>query len=103
MPWESPSIRFRCFLRTSLTRLPLTHRRRANLKPQAEPDDALAEKRGNGWRSVRTFPPGERRAQDATRLSHGTVVGCTAVRVPLDWHERRMRRRRMRLVLRIDG
>ncbi len=53
-------------------------------------------------RKVRSFADGQRRVEDGARLSDGTVAGCVAGTTRIDRRQRRMRRRRVRLVLRVD-
>src|SRR5258708_29722228 len=49
-------------------------------------------------REVRSFIYRQRRGKESARPSHGTIAGRAAERAGIDGHERRMRRRRMRLV-----
>src|SRR5260370_32177237 len=54
-------------------------------------------------REVPSFVHCQRRGAERARLSYAKIVGRTAERTGIDGHERRMRLRRVRFVLRFVG
>src|SRR5260370_42156746 len=73
-------------------------------KPYAPPenDEPLVRvSRQRRPRQMRAFSYGKRKAGDGSRLSHGEAAGCPARRAWVNWHEGRLRRRRVWFLLQI--